>query len=179
MSKSFLFPKPNKYSHSFVGYGTSGFIFIMWVYEIPTEWWSQQTVFYPFLTLCHEYFFLFSPVQKIRKKKKHPQQIIVSSRAQKNAVNLSVPPSLPHLCSLLINWDFAWLNFKRPLEKTALLGCESLNLSSELWVFKSQGIIRLPNGEDEIQQCTNYVKNGKLCDLTSQLYEPFKCNLRV
>lgn len=79
-------------------------------------------------------------------------------QGKKTAVNLSVLPSLPLLCSLLINWDFAWLNFKRPLEKTALLGCESLNLSSELWVFKSQGIMRLLNGEDKIQQCTNYSK---------------------
>lgn len=90
-------------------------------------------------------------------------------QGKKTAVNLSVLPSLPPLCSLLINWDFAWLNFKRPLEKTALLGCESLNLSSELWVFKSQGIMRLPNGGDKIQQCTNYVKNWKLCDVSSQL----------
>lgn len=89
-------------------------------------------------------------------------------QGKKTAVNLSVLPSLPPLCSLLINWDFAWLNFKRPLEKTALLGCESLNLSSELWVFKSQGIMRLPNGEDKIQQCTNYVRNWKLCDVSSQ-----------
>lgn len=45
-----------------------------------------------------------------------------------SALSSSPPP----LCSLLINGDFAWLNFKRPFEKTARLGCESLNLSSEL-----------------------------------------------
>lgn len=53
-------------------------------------------------------------------------------QGKKTAVSISALPSLPPLCSLLINRDFAWLNFKRPLEKTALLGCESLNLSSEL-----------------------------------------------
>lgn len=90
-------------------------------------------------------------------------------QGKKTAVSISALPSLPPLCSLLINRDFAWLNFKRPLEKTALLGCESLNLSSELQVFKSQGITRLPNGEDKIQQCTNYAKKWKLCDASSRL----------
>lgn len=78
---------------------------------------------------------------------------------QENSCQHQCSSFTPPLCSLLINRDFAWLNFKRPLEKTALLGRESLNHSSELQIFKSQGIMRLPNGKDKIQQYTNYVKN--------------------
>lgn len=58
--------------------------------------------------------------------------------------------------------------------KTALPGHESLNLSSELWVFKSQGIMRLPNGEDKTQQCTNYGKKWKLLDVSAKLERPLR-----
>ena len=127
-------------------------------YETSADWW-----FHVFLSLCVSSFVSFVP--RCQSTSRRPQEIIVYSRAGQTAVSLRVLPSLPHLCALLINWDFAWLSFKRPLEKTARLGCESLNLPSELWVFKSQGIMGLPNGEDKIQQCTNYgEKNGVLCD---------------
>lgn len=35
--------------------------------------------------------------------------------------------------------------------------------------------MRLPNGEDKIQ-CSNYVKNWKLCGVSLRLYEPLKCS---
>lgn len=145
------------------GFAPSGSIIIK---NLWNHYWLMITGYFTlsdFLSLCVIIHFFFSA------KEPPPTTDHCFFQGKKTAVNLSVLPSLPLLCSLLINWDFAWLNFKRPLEKTALLGCESLNLSSELWVFKSQGIMRLLNGEDKIQQCTNYAKKWKLCGLSSWL----------
>lgn len=44
------------------------------------------------------------------------------------------------------------------MEKNSPASAVSVNHSSELLDFKSQGIMRLPNGEDKIQECTNYVQ---------------------
>lgn len=104
------------------------------------------------ISSCHHPFIPHS-----RGTSTHPTSLFLPGQQHRcqHQCTFFIPPSL---CSLLINGDFAWLSFKRPFEKTARLGCESLNLSSELQVFKSQGIMRLPNGEDKIQQCTNYAK---------------------
>ena len=69
------------------------------------------------LSLSFFFFFIFFPLLT----EPAPTTLIIVSPWARNtpAVNLSVLPSLPPLCSLLINWDFAWLNFKRPLEKNS------------------------------------------------------------
>ena len=76
-----------------------------------------------------------SPLLSQRSQSSPPSPLHCFSRGKKTAVSIAALPMLPPLCSLLINRDFAWLNFKRPLnkkKKKTLLGHESFDLSSEL-----------------------------------------------
>ena len=99
------------------------------------------------------------------------------SQGKKNpAVNLSVLPSLPPLCSLLINWDFAWLNFKRPLEKNSPALAVSHSIFHLNYGFlKVKALWDCQMARIKKQQCSNYVtKKWRLCDVSSYRWGPFR-----